>query len=441
VVRLNLFLSRHDAENVMTTSDPAVFHKLYGIKQPKVTYYGKDFIDYTVMIALSALVVGFSYGFGHFMSIVGFALCAFALATFVIRHGIELRVPLIVRMPQEVLYMFIYKLQNLKPIYFIALGLLLLENFAIARTPNLPHHVELMRKIALYLFYIHFLSITAYRTAVLVGHLVKKELVREVLRETPWRRVVNAKTNITMEIAHAYSTGVLTHVILIAPWYLVIVYSRFSVILLPVVCVLNVMIHRQWLKVFNAWFYRDHWLGHNSEFEFVFLHGTHHDAIPSGLIAVAENGFLEGFMRFTLGSPIAFYNPVVACLLYTFEIKNDIERHQYIPGVFPRLPKSFMEIFQHSTHHYGLLAPYSIGMKLDQPGVSEADKKAWGWLPDEVTNSIKLDEELTGFQWNNPTQKRTLSLYEKYQNDGATGIERADGNAGADEEGLLRKGR
>jgi hypothetical protein len=41
------------------------------------------------------------------------------------------------------------------------------------------------------------------------------------------------------------------------------------------------------------------------------------------------------------------------------------------------------------------LAPYGLGLKLDQPSVSEDIKKKFRWLPDEFTNSIKLDEELT----------------------------------------------
>jgi hypothetical protein len=401
----------------MKTNDPAIFHKLYGPKKPRAVYYKKDFLDYALMIVLSALVAGLSYGFRQVMSIVGFALCAFTLVMFITRHGIEFRVPVILRRPQDVFYMFVYKLQNLKPLYFIALGLLLLENVLIAATPNLPHHVELMRTIALYLFYIHFIAITVFRTAILTDHLAKKELVREVLMQTPWQRVVKEKTNITVEIIHAYCTGVLTHIVLLAPWYLVITYSRFSVIFLPVVCSINIFVHLRWLKVINAWFYRDHWLGHNSEFEFIFLHGTHHDAIPSGLIAVAENGFLEGFLRFAIGSPVPFYNPVIAFLVYTAEIQKDIEAHQYIPGVFPRLPRATMEVSQHSTHHYGPIEPYSFGVKLDQSGVSEEYKRSFSRLliPDELVNSAKLDEELTGFKWDNPTYRRTLSLYDKYQ--------------------------
>jgi hypothetical protein len=399
----------------MKKNDPAVFHKLYGVKKAKIAYQGRDFLDYLLMILLCALVVGLTYGFGHVMSIVGFALCAFTLAMFIVRHGVEFRAPAILKRPQDILYMFVYKLQNLKPMYFTALGLLLLENLLIAVTPNLPHHAELVRTVAFYLFYIHFISITAYRTAILIDHLAKKELVREVLMQTPWKRVINEKTNITLEILHAYVTGLLTHVILVAPWYLVISYSSFSALLLPLACLINVAVHWKWIKGYNAWFYRDHWLGHNSELEFIYLHGTHHDAIPSGLIAVSENGFLEGFMRYTIGSLTSFHNPVISFMVYMMEVKGDIDRHQYIPGVFPRLSRKLMETFQHSTHHYGLLAPYSVGLKLDQPGVSEDYKKSNAWFPDEITNSVKLDEELTGFKWENPIQQRILSLYDKYQ--------------------------
>ena len=400
----------------MKTNSPAFFHKLYEKSKPRVVYYKKDFIDYTFMVLLSALAINFSYGTGHVMSITGLVLCALMLVTFLLRHGVEFRVPVIARKPQEILYTLIYKLQNLKPVYFVALGLLALENLLIVLTPNLPHHVELMRKIVLCLFYVHFLGVTVFRTAILIDHLAKRELVREVLMQTPWRRVVKENTNITLEIVHAYCTGLLTHVITIAPWYLVVAYSRFSLVFLPVMVLESIALHLNWSKVFNAWFYRDHWLGHNSEFDFLFLHGPHHDAIPSGLIAVSENGLLEGFMRFTIGAPISFYNPFISFLLYMIEIPLDMRGHQYIPGVFPRMPKSTLERFQHSTHHYGPLEPYSIASKFDPASeTAESNKGYESWIPEEVRNSIRLDEELTGFKWDNPTYRRTLSLWDKYQ--------------------------
>jgi hypothetical protein len=74
-----------------------------------------------------------------------------------------------------------------------------------------------------------------------------------------------------------------------------------------------------------------------------------------------------------------------------------------------------MEVYQHPTHHFGPIAPYSFGFKVDQPQISEEKRKAIGKIRPELENSIKLDEELTGFQWDNPTYRRTLSLFEKYQ--------------------------
>src|SRR6267154_1101738 len=127
-----------EKQNTVKINDPAVFHRLYGIKKPKVTYYGRDFIDYALMVMLSAAVVGFSYGFGHPMSLIGLPLCAFAIVAFIIRHGAEPGVPLFLRRPREILYIFVYKFRNLKPMYFIAVGALLLENFLISKTPGLP---------------------------------------------------------------------------------------------------------------------------------------------------------------------------------------------------------------------------------------------------------------------------------------------------------------
>ncbi|HEX6160862.1 MAG TPA: hypothetical protein VF111_11895, partial [Thermoanaerobaculia bacterium] len=248
----------------MATHSPAVFHELYGERKPRATYYGRDFLDYMLMIAISAVVIGLSYGVTHVLALTGYVLCAFTLAAFVIRHGIELRVPLIVRRPQDVVFMLLYKLRNLTPMYLVALAVLLLESVLIAATPKLPHFSDAMRTVALYLFYVHLGVITVYRTVILADHLAKKELVREVLMQTSWKRVITGKTNMTVEILHAFSTGLLAHIILIAPWFLVIKYASFSLLFLPVVAAINVAVQLKWIKRINAWFYRDHWLGHNA---------------------------------------------------------------------------------------------------------------------------------------------------------------------------------
>jgi hypothetical protein len=397
----------------MEENRAAKFHQMYGVRKPRTIYYKRDFLDYGLMVLLTATAVTLSYGPRHPMAIVALALCVFSMVTFVIRHGVEWNVPLILRRPQEFAYLFAYKIRNFKYPYLLAVALVLLENLVIRLTPDLPHHVELFRTVALYLFYIHFLTITAFRTVILVDHLRKKELVREILMQTAWRKAVNEKTNVTLEIVHAWCTGLLTHIIQIAPWYLVIRYSNFSVIFLPVMAVISV--HIKWMQGFNEWYYRDHWLGHNSETEFVYLHGPHHDAIPSSLLAVSENGFLEGFLRFALGWPIPFYNPIVAFVVIMYDVKTDIVMHQYIPGIYPHLSRKVLVAFQHSTHHYGPIEPYSVGAKVDYPAVSEDIRKIFARIPEGIRNSAKLDEELNGFKWDNPTYRLILNLFEKYQ--------------------------
>ena len=147
----------------MRADSYASFHKLYRRSKPRVVYYKQDFIDYFLMIAMTAIAIAVSYGWSSVMSFIGIALCGVMIATFIIRHGIEFKMPVILSRPQEILYTLTYKLQNLNRVYFTALGLLLLENLLIAATPNLPHHAELMRKVALYFFYIHIISVTAFR--------------------------------------------------------------------------------------------------------------------------------------------------------------------------------------------------------------------------------------------------------------------------------------
>lgn len=399
----------------MNSADASKFHQLYGRHSPRMAYRRDDVVDYVLMIALCGVVIGLVYGLGNPvskpMTWLGLALCGCLVGTFVLRHGWKLRTPVIAKRPQDVVYMLIYKLRNMTLPYILAALLLLLENFLIYLTPQLPHHTQLMRTIALVLFYSHFIALTAYRTAILVSHLRHKNHVREFLLQTNWKVALQRQPSVTLEIWHAYFTGLLAHVILIAPWYLVITHVQYSLVFLPLVLVANFLIHARFMKVLNRWFYRDHWLGHNSELEFVYLHGPHHDAIPSGLIGVSGNGFLEGFARYTLGGPGIFYNPLLLFVLYSIDVKSDIDGHQFIPGVYPHIPREFQEINQHSTHHYGQLTPYGVGMNLDQPGLPAELLKKYRFLPAEMQHSIRLDEQLNGFKWNTPKYQRFVQLY------------------------------
>lgn len=389
---------------------------MYGRKKSMILYRKEDLVDYALMTAITAVVIYLCYGPGHIITWISLILCGLMVIAFPLRHGFALRIPEIVRRPQDVLYMIIHKAQNRRPIVLFAIAFLLLENYLIYLTPGLPHHVELMQEIALWAFYAHLVGITAYRTIVLIAHLHKKDLAREVLLQTPWKGHVSRQRSMVMEILHAYVTGLVTHVVLLAPWYLVVSYSKFSVVFLPMVLVVNFIVSQQHVKSFGAWYYRDHWLGHHSQLEFVYLHGTHHDALPCGLIGVSGNGYLEGFLRHILGSPTPFHTPVFSMFLYTVEVWGDIVHHQYIPGIFPSKKKArkFHEMFQHSIHHMLRLEPYGPGLKQLTPSPPGAKRK-FGDFPPEFANSISLDEELTGFKWDNPHHKSFLDLFDKYQ--------------------------
>jgi hypothetical protein len=405
----------------MDTPDPKHFHQLFGRRRARINYQAHDALDYLLMIALTGLVISVCYGSGLLRDL-GLALCLVMALSFLVRHGITLAVPVALRRPQDALYMLIYKIRNMKGMYLFGVLTLVLQSTLIWLTPSWPHHADWMRTGALWLFYAHLAFICVYRTASLIDHLRKRALVLEVLSQTSWKGQLNGRSGITLEILHAYCTGLLTHIVLLAPWYAIITHVRFSLLLTPVLVVVNVLTHLHYLRQYNAWFYRDHWLGHNSEMEFLYLHGSHHDAIPSGLIGVSGNGFLEGFMRHTLGHPTPYYDPIVAFLLYTIEVQSDIKNHQYIPGIFPEVQRWFHEVCQHSTHHFARLEPYSVALRSDtKPKVAApapgAPQKKGGFeiFPESILNSVQLDEQLTGFVWDSPRYRQYLALFDKYQ--------------------------
>jgi len=397
-----------------TQANPARFHRMYGAKTSRLVYRSDDFLDYLLMTVLVWLVAALAFGPRHPLSWITLGLCAWMVWAFTVRHGWELTVPKIAKRPQDMVYMIVYKVQNMRLAWIVAAVALLVENYVIWRTPGLPHHTALMRTIAFGLFYTHLAVLTIYRTAILVAHLREQAHVRAFLMETSWKAALSRQPNIVIEIVHAYCTGLLTHILLLAPWYLAITYFNFSLVLLPLTVPLGFYIHSRFLKVVNLWFYRDHWLAHHSELEFLYLHGTHHDAIPSGLIGVSGNGYLEGVLRHTMGGPGIFYNPVTTFLIHCFDVKVDIDGHQFIPGVYPHVPTSVQLINQHSTHHFGKLEPYSLGLKLDQPGVPEELLRRAKVFTKEQQNSAELDEQLTGFKWDNPRYRQYIELYEKY---------------------------
>lgn len=388
------------------------FHRLYGPARKRITYKKTDYADYLLMLGLCAALLVLVFRDAPWLLVPGLVLCALLALSFPLRHGAAWAMPVLLREPAGVLTMLLHKARNMKPAFFLALGVLALDQLFIRATPDLPHAGALMGKIALGLFYAHLILLSAYRTVILVTHLRARGTVREVLLQTAWKGALERQSSVPLQIVHAYATGLLTHLVLLAPWYLLITHLQFSALSVAVVCVLNVATHVRHLRTYGDWFYRDHWLAHNAEFDFVYLHGPHHDAIPCALIGVSGNGFLEGFMRSAMGNPTAMYSPLIGFLLYSLEVAQDMKMHQYIPGIYPSLPRSFHEVAQHSTHHFGRLEPYGIGLRRDP--AAPAPGPGFSFPPEGIINSIALDEELNGFQWDNPRYRQFMELYDKY---------------------------
>ncbi|QYF93463.1 hypothetical protein KY495_22830 [Massilia sp. PAMC28688] len=390
-------------------------HRLYGAAGRRIAYRKSDYADYLLMLAISALVLGVSYQASPWLMGAGLVLCALMAVSFPLRHGATLAMPELFRQPVAALYSLLYKVQNIKPMFWVAALLLAADQLFIRATPGWPHHSALMGNIALGLFLVHLALLSLYRTVILAAHLQRRALVREILQQTVWKSALERQPNVVLHIVHAYVTGLLTHLILLAPWFLVITHARFSVISVAVTSVVCVLIHAFHLRTYSDWYYRDHWLAHNAPLDFVYLHGTHHDAIPCGLIGVSGNGLLEGFLRSLGGNPTSLYSPPIAFLLHTVEVLQDIRMHQYIPGIYPQLPRQFHDVAQHSTHHFGRLEPYGIGLRMTGAGEGGGRKNWLDFPPESIMNSIAIDERLNGFEWDNPRYKKFLELVDKYQ--------------------------
>jgi hypothetical protein len=392
------------------------FHQMFGPASRRIAYRKSDFIDYMIMILFVGAIIVLTYRSVPWLALTGIGLCLFLVIAFPIRHGFALTKPAILRTPLDILYSLTYRFKNITWVFIVALAVIAADNLFIILTPDLPHQTELMRTIALWLFFAHFLIVSSYRTLILVSHMHKHDRVREFLMETTWKKTLIQQPSVYFHLIHAWTTGILTHLVLIAPWYIIIMYTNYSVISFALILAINIIVHYFHMQGYPRWFYREHWVGHQTEFDFIYMHGTHHDAIPCSLIGVSGNGILEGFLRDAVGNPMALYSPVVAFCLHTVEVVQDMRMHQYIPGIYPQLPRWFHEVSQHSTHHFGRLEPYGIGLRL-KGGRDQLDGRKMNFPPIEVLNSIELDEALSEFVWDNPRHRRFLALYDRYQPD------------------------
>ncbi|CAD7924959.1 unnamed protein product [Amoebophrya sp. A120] len=275
------------------------------------------------------------------------------------------------------------------------------------------------------LFYLSFAVATVLRTVSLLDHLYQHNHVFKFLQQTGWRKTLRflpEKLNLPdvcdhfVGLLHAFVTGVWTHVVTVIPYYLVLcaywtalcspaaptgsstgneasgTSSTSSDQLLPhpglvLTAVLSwllrfLIIEQRLLQMFeqndlNDWYIRDHWLGHFSKIGFSYMHGPHHDCLPVGFIAVADNGPLEGMVRHFFGHFDSFCCPPFACFRWTKTIIRDIVGHQYVPGV---LPWSFSVVdygVHHVEHHYLSMYPLGNGIEHDPDPRNNLEVENW----------------------------------------------------------------
>lgn len=276
-------------------------------------------------------------------------------------------------------------------------------------------------------FSLSFGLLAAVRTAFFLDHLRQHNHVFDFLAHTGWKKTLRftppgtpAIVDHVVGLAHALITGLWTHVLTVTPWFCILNAMHGMCCrdgsLDPALCLLALVSHtvlrlatglEQFLlndfekHDLNEWFVRDHWLAHHLRFDFCYLHGPHHDALPLSLIAVADNGPLEGLARHALGHFDSWCSPLFAAFRFTKTVIRDMVGHQYVPGVLPYAASVVQYGVHHVEHHYLCMYPLgnAIGVEKDpRNGVGVEgwlsggayggnDKEAnrvWGWFVQQV---------------------------------------------------------
>lgn len=264
-----------------------------------------------------------------------------------------------------------------------------------------------------------FLFITLFRVVILVAHLLRASVVREVMERSPQRKSI-AVLSIPNHILQAFVTGMLAHLCLVAPCVLFFMWTNPSnlreTLLLTGYAVWTVIatpLRKRRILVGpgvlnNRLVYQNHQIAHESRFYFTVFHGHHHDALPSALIgSAAGTGFLENADR-----GITWLDPLKSIVLVQFNwayiIGFDMVVHQYIPGVFPFARATVMGGSHHVTHHFGSALPLGIIFRgYVEPGDMKAgyrpNNTVTRWFVEEVQRRENVSPELVG---------KFLSLYD-----------------------------
>lgn len=100
------------------------------------------------------------------------------------------------------------------------------------------------------------------------------------------------------------------------------------------------------------------------------------------MIAVADNGPLEGLLRHFLGHFDSFCIPPTAAFRWLETMIKDIVGHQYVPGVFPWSFPAIKAGVHHVEHHYLQLWPLGNGFDEAQKEEKHNNCQLDTWLSD-----------------------------------------------------------
>jgi len=304
------------------------------------------------------------------------------------------------------------------------------------------------------LFYVCFAATMIFRSVAFLDHLRKHNHVFAFLQKTGWAKSLHflgrafdgadAKsgpqkflagvfdtTTHFVGLTHAFLTGAVTHILTVIPWYFALCFSLSNVehaisiatgdsearpavtalIFVAQFFIWYVRATGSFLKKFgvmtdaelitdfqqnelNDWYIKDHWLGHHDKFSFNYFHGPHHDALPSSIIAIGDNGMLEGTVRHFFGHFDSFQVPPLAFWHFTRQIVRNMVGHQYVPGVFPFSFSVLEHGVHHVEHHYLSLYPVGNGIEGDPDPRNNCEVESWLSTKPGAKASYRADNQI-----------------------------------------------
>jgi hypothetical protein len=345
-----------------------------------LTYRAEDFILYTFSLVLFG-IIAIAAIHSTWQLIVIYLSLIYLFIFFIFKTGIKIDLSsLYLIVKESIKYPIVFwkelydSLLILSPVFLSFFFALLVENIF---SSKLNSTFWLQPFPFLIFFYINFIGLTLFRTVILLAHLKKYAFIQSFLTASPWSSQLK-NVHIIYHIIQSYIIGVLGHLgLFFGPlifWYLTTpTYIReFALLIFYVIFQIIyfwIYYSKKGFTKFNypvnfdsyaKWYEINHTRGHASRFYFTVFHGTHHDTIPSGLLATTGTGLIESIHR----SLVRLHFLQSASLFLTVKtiptIFMDVVAHQYIPGVFPYAKTGVKVKSHHSIHHYLSLLPLSI---------------------------------------------------------------------------------